>query len=174
MSAKAAAEESKSENSQLCPEIPGLALGKVTSGLFIVTAFEDDKVDGYLGSWIQQISFEPLMLQIAIKPGRPCYDYIIKNKQFCINIVGQQNNGVMKPFWKGYDANENPFEKLAHTRSSRGNWILTDCMAALECEMQSHYHPGDHVLLFATVLAEYVLKPEDKPLAHVRKNGLSY
>ncbi len=151
-----------------------LAIGKITSGLFIVTAGKNEVYDGYLASWIQQVSFEPLLLSIAMKPGRPCYDFIQENGIFCINIVGSENNGLMKPFWKGYDPQISPFEGLQKSISSQGSLILLDAMAAIECKMLSSIKPGDHEILIAEVLASYTLKEKDKPLAHVRKSGSSY
>jgi len=47
-------------------------------------------------------------------------------------------------------------------------------VAALECEARSAAMPGDHELIFAEVLESHLLQPEDKPLTHVRKSGLSY
>ena len=67
---------------------PAAAVGKIPSGLFVVTACEGDRKEGYLGSWIQQASFSPLLLNLAIRPGRPCYDLIHATRRLCINVVG--------------------------------------------------------------------------------------
>ena len=59
-----------------------LAIGHIPSGLFIVCAKDDEKIDGYLASWVQQVSFDPLLISLAIKPGRPVYDLIINGGVF--------------------------------------------------------------------------------------------
>ena len=152
------------------------AVGKIPSGLFIVTSGdkEKDQWDGYLGSWIQQVSFSPLKVMIAIKPGRPCYDHIKAHGQFAINVVGQNNNGAMKPFWSGYNPEVNPFEKLGTQISEGGNILLRDCMASIECKVTDSVKPGDHEILFADVMLCHQFKADDKPLTHVRKSGLDY
>jgi flavin reductase (DIM6/NTAB) family NADH-FMN oxidoreductase RutF len=149
------------------------AVGKIPSGLFIVTTALGDKKEGYLGSWIQQVSFAPLMIQIAIRPGRPCYDSIKTQGRFCINVVGQKNGGLMKPFWNP-DSTPDPFAGLEWTLTSRGNILLGTALAALECEMRSFSAPGDHEIIFAEVVDGRVIQQEDKPLTHVRKSGLGY
>ncbi len=149
------------------------AFGKMTSGLFIVTAAEGSNREGYLASWIQQTSFSPLMLSLAMKPGRPCYDQIKTHGKFCVNIVGQNNGGLMKPFWSPKEGVD-PFTGLDILVSPRGNLILNSAMAALECEFRSSVSPGDHEIMFAEVVDGRILQPEDKPLAHTRKSGLSY
>jgi flavin reductase (DIM6/NTAB) family NADH-FMN oxidoreductase RutF len=149
------------------------AVGKIPSGLFIVTAALQDRKEGYLGSWIQQVSFSPLMIQIAIRPGRPCYDLIKSQGRFCVNIVGQKNGGIMKPFWNP-DATGDPFVGLEWSATPRGNIIFPTALAALECEVRSASAPGDHELIFAEVVEGHILQPEDKSLTHVRRSGLGY
>ena len=156
-------------------EIPetAAAAGKIPSGLFIVTAAEGDRKEGYLGSWIQQASFSPLLLNLAIRPGRPCYDLIKATGRLGINVVGHQNNGMMKPFWSpepGTDA----FAGLEWSRTERGNILLASALAFLECEVRSSFTPGDHELLFVEAVAGRVLQAHDKPLHHVRKSALGY
>ncbi len=149
------------------------AMGKVSSGLFIVTAVLGDRREGYLASWIQQTSFSPLLVSLAMKPGRPCYDIIKSQGLFCINIIGHKNGGVMKPFWSSVK-NSDPFLGLEMFLSQRGNIILRGAMAALECELRSTTTPGDHEILFAEVVEGHILQPEDKPLTHIRKSALGY
>jgi flavin reductase (DIM6/NTAB) family NADH-FMN oxidoreductase RutF len=156
-------------------EIPNsaIALGKTTSGLFIVTAIHGAIREGYLASWIQQTSFSPLMISLAMKPGRPCYDIIKTQGRFCVNIIGQKNGGVMKPFWSP-NSSADAFLGIDHFISERGNLILKGAMAALECEFRSSVTPGDHEIVFAEVLEGHIIQADDKPLAHVRKSALSY
>ena len=89
-------------------------VGRIPSGLFIVTAILDDQEDGFLASWIQQASFTPLLLSVAMKPGRPCYDAVKAHGRFVVNIVDEANKGLLKNFWKGYSPDESPFADLEH------------------------------------------------------------
>lgn len=156
-------------------EVPdsAIAVGKIPSGLFVVTAAQGDRKEGYLGSWIQQASFTPLLLNLAIRPGRPCYDLIQATRRLCINIVGHKNGGMMKPFWSP-ETGTDPFSGLEWSRSERGNILLASALAVLECEVRSSVTPGDHEILFVEVVAGSVLQSDDKPLSHVRKSGLGY
>lgn len=152
------------------------AVGHIPSGLFIVCAKDKNQnvIDGYLASWVQQISFYPLMVSIAIKPGRPAYD-IIKNKNtFTINVVGDKDKNFMKHFWKGYDPNNNPFAEIDHTISENGGVIINAAKSTIECELVESVQPGDHEIIFAKVINSYVQDDEAKPLTHIRKSGLDY
>jgi flavin reductase (DIM6/NTAB) family NADH-FMN oxidoreductase RutF len=149
------------------------AVGKIPSGLFIVTTVLEGRKEGYLGSWIQQASFSPLLISIAIRSGRPCYDAIKGHGRFCVNVIGGKNGGVMKPFWNP-ESTPDPFQGLDQEITTRGNVVLKSALAAFECEFRASFVPGDHEIIYAEVVEGFVIQAEDKPLTHVRKSGLSY
>lgn len=149
------------------------AVGRIPSGLYIITTLYEGRKEGFLGSWVQQAAFEPLLVSIALKPGRPCYAAIKAQGRFCINIVGQNNGGIMKPFWSVKEGVD-PFAGIEYVPTARGNVLLKQAVAALECEARTSAMPGDHEIVFAEVLESHLLQPEDKPLTHLRKSGLSY
>jgi flavin reductase (DIM6/NTAB) family NADH-FMN oxidoreductase RutF len=151
-----------------------IPVGRIPSGLFIVTLAKEGRKEGFLGSWIQQASFSPLMISLALQPGGASWALMQETGRFCVNIVGHNNNGVMKPFWGAYKPGVDHFEGLATEVSARGNILLPDCLAALECELRSHTQPGDHVIVVAEVVETRFFKPEDKPMSHVRKSGEGY
>jgi flavin reductase (DIM6/NTAB) family NADH-FMN oxidoreductase RutF len=152
------------------------AVGHIPSGLFIVCANDEkDKViDGYLASWIQQVSFDPLLVTVAIKPGRPAYDLIKNKKTFTINVVGDNDKSFMKHFWKGYDPESNPFEEIEHKITENGGVIINGAKSTVECQLVETIQPGDHEVVIAKVINSYVQDEEAKPLTHVRKSGLDY
>lgn len=149
-------------------------LGKIPSGLFIVAVKHDGEIDGFLASFIQQVSMKPLLVTLAMKPGRPAYDAIMAGKPFTINIVGDHDKSYLKLFWKGYDPNDNPFESLKYRETENGGIVLEQALASIDAVRKESYTPGDHDLVIAEVLASQVLAGEGKPLTHIRKNGLSY
>lgn len=153
-----------------------LSVGHIPSGLFIV-AVEDknsNEIDGYLASWVQQVSFNPLIVAIAVKPGRPAYDLIKAGKTFAINVVGDHDKVYLKHFWKGYDPAQNPFHELPIERGENGGILLKQAKSAIECRLISSVSPGDHEVVFAEVLSSYVMDEASKPMTHVRKSGASY
>jgi len=152
------------------------AVGHIPSGLYIVVVEDRDSgvIDGFLGSWIQQISFIPPLVTMGMKPGRPAYDLISKGVPFSINIVGEHDKSFLKHFWKGYDPAENPFKELGLQRFESGTVFLNQAKSALECQLVSSSKPGDHDLVVAEVLASFIISEEAKSMVHLRKTGASY
>ena len=157
-------------------EAKSQAVGHIPSGLFIVCSKEKgtDRVDGFLGSFIQQISFEPLLVSLAVKPGRPSSDSILDNQIFTINVVGDHDKNYMKHFWSGYDAEKKPFDEIDHEVTSDGAVILKQAKSTIVCRAKEISQPGDHHLVIAEVLESHVHSDEATPLTHIRKDGLSY
>lgn len=153
------------------------AVGHIPSGLFIVAVqdtSENSIPDAYLASWVQQVSFSPLMISLAIRPGRPAYDLIKSEKVFSINIVGEHDKSFLKHFWKGYDPDFNPFNELKFEIGENGGVLLPQAKSIIECQAVEFVKPGDHEVVFAKVLASYVLNDESRPMTHVRKSGNNY
>lgn len=152
------------------------AVGHIPSGLFIVAVndSQSNTIDGYLASWVQQVSFNPMIIALAIKPGRPAYDLIKAGKTFAINVVGDHEKTYLKHFWKGYDPNNNPFTELPHHMGEFGGVVLDQAKSSIECVMLSAIQPGDHEVIFAEVKASHIMNIESKPMVHIRKSGADY
>jgi flavin reductase (DIM6/NTAB) family NADH-FMN oxidoreductase RutF len=153
-----------------------LAVGHIPSGLFIICAYDQNTkaIDGFLGSWVQQVSFEPLLLSLCVKPGRPAYDLISKGSVFSINIIGDHEKSYMKHFWKGYDPESNPFLEIPHIIKDNGAVVLDQAKSAIACKLESSSSPGDHEIVIAEVLESYINDSDAKPIVHIRKSGLEY
>lgn len=150
------------------------AVGKIPSGLFIIVARDSGRVDGFLGSFVQQVSMEPLRLSLAVKPGRPAYEMIQSGQLFTVNVVGDHDSSYLKHFWRGYDPEQSPFDELAHHDGPEGGLVLDAALAAMECRLHESFKPGDHDLVIADVITSTILQSEAKPLFHTRKHGLAY
>lgn len=151
-----------------------VGVGNIPSGLFIITTHEDGVSDGYLASWVQQVSFSPLLVSLAINESRPGYQRIKNGQTFTINIVGDHEMGYLKHFWKGYSPSENPFKEIEHEITTDGGVVIKQAVASLDCQIESSIKPGDHEIVIAKVLASRVHTLEGKPKIHLRKSGLDY
>ena len=151
------------------------AVGHIPSGLFIVCSHSSngDK-DGYLASWIQQVSFNPLIVAVAIGPNRPGYEHIKSGGTFTINVVGEKNTQYLRHFWKGYPQGEGPFGDIDHSLSENQGIIIKDSLSTIECKMKDVICPGDHEIILAEVIGSYVQDENGKPKVHIRKSGLDY
>lgn len=150
------------------------AVGHIPSGLFIITSYDGETKAGYLASWVQQISFDPLLVAFTIKPDRPGYSTITSGKPFAINIVGDHEMGYLKHFWSGFDPEKRIFDQIEHEVTTSGALLLKQAKSAMECRFVSTSKPGDHELVIAEVTNSHHFSAESKPKVHIRKSGLDY
>jgi flavin reductase (DIM6/NTAB) family NADH-FMN oxidoreductase RutF len=149
------------------------ALGRVPSGLFIVTARSGDEETGMLASWVQQCSFDPPQVSLAIAPQRTLSAWLKPGAALTINILEVGQNELLSHFGKGFDPGEPAFKGLKIDRPNGAPPVLTDALAYLECKVVSRHPAGDHDLLIAQVVAGATLRT-GHPRVHIRKNGLGY
>lgn len=149
------------------------ALGRIPSGLFVVTAEHQGKRAAFLGSFVQQVSFDPLIIAIACHPDRYPYQIIKGSGRFGISIIPEGDKILMKTFTKGHGPDEDPFQGM-DVEEIDGVPLLKNSLGAAVCEVVSEAKPGDHVVFFGKPINGTFYQPEAKPWVHVRKHALSY
>jgi flavin reductase (DIM6/NTAB) family NADH-FMN oxidoreductase RutF len=148
------------------------ALGLVPSGLFILTAGHGDTETGMLASWVQQCSFDPPQVVVAIQRDRPVHNLLTNGSAFAINVLAAGQTDLIKHFGKGFDRGQPAFEGLV-LKHAEGIPILPAALAHLTCVVAGHCKTGDHDLIVGRITGGGV-HGEGQPYVHVRKNGLRY
>ena len=152
----------------------GAAMGRIPSGLFILTARHEDRAAGILASWVQQVCFEPPTIAVAVAKGRAIMPLISESHQFGLCQLPQGEKIAVRKFSKGTDPSDDPFLGFDMVHDTVTNApILSHVMSYLECEVKCHVDvEGDHDLFIGTVVGGKFL--EGEPWVHVRENGFSY
>ncbi len=148
-------------------------LGRVASGIYILTVGTGDRATGMLASWVVQAGFEPPMVSVAVKSGRYLAEWITQGEPFVLNVVSEKQFDLLKHFGRGFEPDEPAFEGLAVRHCARGVPVLEDCLGYLECEPVSHVDSGDHRIFLAKVVRG-ALQHEAAPMVHIRKSGSKY
>ena len=149
------------------------ALGRIPSGLFIVTARQGGQETGLLASWVQQCSFDPPQLTLAVRHGRDLNDGLTEGAAFTVNILTEDQTDMIAHFGRGFGPGESPFDGVEIDRPGGGPAVLKEALAYLECRVAGRLAVGDHDVIVGTVVAGDLLN-EDAPMVHVRKNGAHY
>lgn len=154
----------------------GPVLGKVPSGLAIATAEHEGQRTGFLASWFQQVSFDPPLVMVCIKAGRPIQELIEKSGTFALNLLAEGDFGALKRYGKGFEPGVDPWaedpQTLLEGQSvpvfAQGFGYLTlKLVRVLETT-------GDHLLYVGEVTGGALQEGEKKPYVHIRKDGFGY
>jgi len=150
----------------------GAAVGMIPSGCSILTVEHDGRSTGVLVSWVQQASFEPLLLSVCVKRGRPAQELIDAAGRFVLNVVPADPSAMFKHFGKGFLLDEEAFHDVATEPSDYGP-MLTDCVAQMGCSVSQKIAVGDHDL-YVVAVGTGRSTGGAKPYVHLRKSGSSY
>ena len=148
----------------------GKALGRVASGLYVVTAKCEDKEDAVLASWINQCSFDPPAVTIALGTLRQARLLVEGSDAFIVNVLPQDDSTLLKHFSR---PPEDIFKGIKTRKGLDGIRILSDAVAYLECEVVHSMQTGDHVVYVGEIVGGKTLKGGD-PYIHLRDNGFNY
>ena len=65
-------------------------LGKVPSGIYILTAQHGDDATGMLASWVMQAGFDPPMVTVAVNKSRYLAEWLREGSNFALNVVAEE------------------------------------------------------------------------------------
>jgi flavin reductase (DIM6/NTAB) family NADH-FMN oxidoreductase RutF len=151
------------------------ALGRISGGLYIITAKKGEVSGAMLASWVMQASFKPLGLTIAVAKDRAIESMMHTGDKFVLNVLSENNyQGLMKHFLKRFPPGADRFAGVQTQPASNGSPILTEALAYLECEVTSRMELTDHHIVYATVDIGRVSDPDSLPAVHHRKVGNHY
>jgi flavin reductase (DIM6/NTAB) family NADH-FMN oxidoreductase RutF len=149
-------------------------LGRVPSGIFILTIGTGSRATGMLASWVMQAGFDPPTVSVAVKQGRYVCDWLTAGEPFVLNLVGESQKEFLKHFGKGFAPDEPAFEGLQITHCARGVPILKDAIGHMECEPIGHVDSADHRVFLAKVVRGKMIEKDAKPMVHIRTSGARY
>lgn len=151
------------------------ALGRISGGLYIITAKKGDVSSAMLASWVSQSSFKPLGFSIAVAKDRAIESLMQVGDRFVLNVLEEGNyQTLMKHFLKRFAPGADRFEGVKTQPAENGAPILSDALAYMECEVVSRMDCGDHWAVYSTVYAGRVSKPDSLTAVHHRKVGNHY
>lgn len=149
-------------------------LGRVPSGLFIVTAENNKQRVAFLASWVMQAGFSPPAVSVAVKQDRPIMRQMGRGAKLCVNQLGKEDKGLMGQFAKGFALDADPFAGAKIGRTKEGTPFLEDALGYMELSVMRVLEPStEHNLIVGEVISGRVLK-EGEPWVHIRKNGANY
>ena len=151
------------------------AMGRLSGGLYIITATKGDVSSAMLASWVSQASFEPPGLTIAVAKDRAIESLMQVGDRFILNILEEgKYQPLMKHFLKRFKPGADRFAGIKTQTANNGSPILNDALAYLECEVSSRMECSDHWIVYSKVNLGRVSNPNGLTAVHHRKVGNHY
>jgi flavin reductase (DIM6/NTAB) family NADH-FMN oxidoreductase RutF len=153
----------------------GAALGRVPSGLFVISWRSDDRDRVMLASWVMQAGFEPPLVSLAVAPSREFLTAVRGGAPFVINALAASQRNLLARFGKPIAEGDDPFDGIPMHRIADDLAVIDGAASWLACRMvgEAMVNGADHVVVVARVETAGGTAAVE-PLVHIRKNGLRY
>jgi len=149
------------------------ALGRIPTGLYVVSTAQGAERLGFVGSLLMQVGLNPPVVCVAIGKSRAHLAAVRSAGHFGVSILDAGSQGAMKAFFKPPAPGTSAFDALPSHAGPLGSPLLSEALAWLDCRYLSEHELPDHVVVFGTVEAGGLVR-EGEPSIHLRKNGLDY
>jgi len=149
------------------------ALGRIPTGLYIVSTLDGERSLGLVCSLMTQVGFDPPTVCLAVGRDRNHLAAIQASGRFAVSILDEASSGLMGAFFKPAPEQGSVFDDLEHVETPGGCPVLTGALAWLDCSCCGEFDAGDHVVVFGRVEAAELLRDGDSAV-RLRKNGLDY
>ena len=151
------------------------ALGRISNGLYIITATKGDISSAMVASWVMQASLTPLGIAIAVAKDRAIESFLQIGDRFVLNVLEEDNyQPLIRHFLKRFPPGADRFEGIDTVPASNGSPIIADSLAYAECEVQNRLECSDHWIVYSNVSAGRVAKLDALTAVHHRKVGNHY
>ena len=126
------------------------ALGNMTYGIYVLTSFYKEEINGMIASWVSHVSYDPLLIMVAVHPDRYSHTLITTSGCFALHVLSTDQSNLLGRF-KG-PAPGAKFSSIQWQPGLTGCPLLNDCLAYFECRVTAKYTPGNHTLFLGEVL----------------------
>ena len=160
--------------SAMSPDV-AKALGRVSGGLYVVTAAQGTARSAMIASWVAQASFEPLGFTVAVAKDRAIESLMQVNDTFVLNCLPENGfEPLMKHFLTRFPPGADRFEGVEWAPANCGAPILGDAVAFMECRVVSRMEANDHWIVYSEVFNGKVFNQDVRTASHHRKVGSYY
>ncbi|MBF2018929.1 MAG: diflavin flavoprotein [Hydrococcus sp. C42_A2020_068] len=151
------------------------AIGRISGGLYIITAKKGNLSGAMLASWVAQASFEPPGFTVAVAKDRAIESLMQVGDKFVLNVLEEgKYQALMKHFLKRFPPGADRFAGVKTQFAANGSPILTNALAYLECEVISRMECSDHWIVYSKVTNGRVSNSDALTAVHHRKVGNYY
>lgn len=143
------------------------ALGKLPTGISIITTHYKDQLFGFTASSLTSLSLSPPLILFCLSKNAGSFEAFKRNDKFAISILAENQADISKHFASV------KFEKFANISYQIGAYsnspLIRGAICWIECDQIQEYEGGDHIIFIGEV-KETKINNQLNPLLYFSKN----
>ena len=137
----------------------------LTHGVNIVTAGHEGRLAGLAVAWATQTATNRIL--ICVGKQSATREVLLAAGAFGLSVLRQDQLEIARRFGRTSSRDTDKFAGLAHHATETGSPLLDDCIATVDCRVESVYdQPGGSKLIVGCVLAAELKQPPAAPLLY--------
>jgi 3-hydroxy-9,10-secoandrosta-1,3,5(10)-triene-9,17-dione monooxygenase reductase component len=136
------------------------ALGRFPTGVAFVTAVPDGEPAGLIVSSLTSVSLEPPLVSFCPSRSSLTWSRMRRTRRFGVNVLGRRHERFAR---SASPPGANRFAGVDWELGPGGVPLVTDALAALECDIVAEHPAGDHWIVVGHVHS-ILMSPLANPL----------
>lgn len=128
------------------------ALGKISYGLYVVSAADGDKINGQIVNTVFQVTSSPSRVAVGVNKANLTHEYISKSKKFSVTVLSADTPQVfIGTFGFRTGRNFNKFEKTEYKNVNGVPVVTENAISIMTFDVDGSVDMGTHTLFYGTV-----------------------
>ena len=130
---------------------------RLSTGVYVIGVSHGGRSNAFTAAWLTQVSFDPLLIALAINPKNFSLDLLQQSGVFVLNVLKRHQLHLARHF--GTQSGRD-LDKLAEQRwrpGTLGAPILHEAAAYLECRVTRSINAGDHEIVLGEAVTGEVI-----------------
>jgi flavin reductase (DIM6/NTAB) family NADH-FMN oxidoreductase RutF len=129
-------------------------LRMIPYGIYVLTAKSaDGGVAAATVNWLTQVSFDPPLVAMGVKPDSGAYAVLMDSGGFALNFLGKGQQGLAFTFFKPAELADGKLSGETYREGANGAALLESALAAAEFSVVEIVEQGDHHTVIGEVVA---------------------
>ena len=125
------------------------ALGCFATGITVITALDESKAPvGLTANSFTSLSLDPPLVLFCVDRTIKSFQAMHSNRHFAVNILREDQEHLSRQFAK---TGADKWNGVRFQSWDTGCPIIEGCIANLECDVESLFEGGDHVIIIGKV-----------------------
>ena len=127
------------------------------SGVSVVTIGEGDERTGMTATSVSSLSVEPPTMLVSVNRASSSYAALARSGAFGVNVLGSEHQDVADRFaGRGGEQGSERYAARRWVTLNSGVWLLSDAVAAFDCEIEEIIERHTHAIVIGRVRALFV------------------
>jgi ferric-chelate reductase [NAD(P)H] len=142
-------------------EVNRKAFRDLSYGLYIVTSFKGDRLNGQIVNTVIQVTSEPPRIAVIVNKKNLTHEFIVQSRVFAVSVLEESAPmSFFGPFGFKSGRDVDKLAKVTFKKGSTGCPLITEhSLSIMEAEVIDRIDLGSHSIFVADVISSEVLKP---------------